>query len=279
MKHQEGFFDGFEKARTYYQCWMPEGEIKSVILIAHGLAEHSGRYMNLVNYFVPLGYAIYGLDHYGHGKSEGQMVYVKRFSHYIETLKIYFDMIRKWQPEKPIFLIGHSMGGLIAAAYLLKYQNELSGAILSGPGIKAPDNISSAVVYLGKVLSFITPKAGLIKLDANGVSRDRAIVEAYINDPWVYTGKITARLAAEMLKTMQSVTTNLSEITLPILIMQGGADSLVDPAGAQMLFDRVGSKDKNIKIYAGLYHEVFNEPEHAQVLGDVEKWLEARLNC
>jgi acylglycerol lipase len=142
MKHQEGFFDGFEGARTYYQCWNPENELKAILLIAHGLAEHSGRYMNVVNYFVPLEYAVYGLDHYGHGKSEGQMVYVKRFWHYIETLKIYFDMIRKWHPDKPIFLIGHSMGGLIAASYLLKYQHELSGAVLSGPGIKAPDNIS-----------------------------------------------------------------------------------------------------------------------------------------
>ncbi len=277
MKHQEGFFEGFEGARTYYQCWTPEGEAKAVLLIAHGLAEHSGRYMNVVNYFVPLGYAIYGLDHYGHGKSEGPRKYVKHFSHYIETLKIYFDMIRKWQPEKPIFLIGHSMGGLIATAYLLEYQNELSGAILSGPGIKVSDNISQLAIYVGKFISFIAPKAGVLKLDANGVCRDPEVVQAYIEDPLVYTGKITARLTAELFKTIQLVTPKLSQITLPIFIVQGGADSLVDPAGAQMIYDNVGSKDKDIKIYDGLYHEIFNEPEHAQVLGDDEKWIEARL--
>jgi alpha-beta hydrolase superfamily lysophospholipase len=115
-------------------------------------------------------------------------------------------------------------------------------------------------------------------LDANGVSRDPDVVKAYVNDPLVYIGKITARLAAELLKTIQLVAVKIPEITLPIFIVQGSADSLVDPAGAQMLFDRVGSKDKAIKIYDGLYHEVFNEPEHIQVLNDVKIWLEGHLN-
>jgi acylglycerol lipase len=278
MKHQEGFFDGFAGAKTYHQCWIPEGEIKAVLLIAHGLAEHSGRYINLVNHFLPLDYAVYGLDHYGHGKSDGTRIYVKRFQEYIETLKIYFDMIRKWRPEKQIFLIGHSMGGLIAASYLIKYQDGLSGAVLSGPGVKASDNVSSTVIILGKVLSIIAPKAGLVKLDANGVSRDPEVVQAYINDPLVYTGKITARLAAELLNTIHSVSAKLSDITLPIFIVQGGADSLVDPSGAQMLYNNVASKDKAIKIYDGLYHEIFNEPEHDRVLNDVRQWIEGHLD-
>jgi acylglycerol lipase len=109
------------------------------------------------------------------------------------------------------------------------------------------------------------------------VSRDPAVVQAYINDPLVYTGKITARLAAELLKTIRSVTARIPEIILPIFIVQGGADNLVDPAGAQMLCDRVGSKDKAIKTYDGLYHEIFNEPEHVQVLEDVAKWIDAHL--
>ncbi|MEA3441213.1 MAG: alpha/beta hydrolase [Chloroflexota bacterium] len=277
MKHQEGTFKGARDTNIYYQYWLPDGEPKAILLVVHGVAEHSGRYMNVVNHLVPAGYAVYGIDHIGHGKSDGERVYVERFQDYTKTLKIYFDMVRDWQPEKPIFLIGHSMGGLISGAYLLEHQDELTGAVLSGPSIKVPDNISQATIFVGNTLSVIMPKVGIIQLDAEGVSRDSAVVDAYVNDPLVYTGKISARLSAELLKTMQRVTEGAAEIRLPILIVQGDDDKLVDPSGAQLLYDSVASRDKTIKIYDGFYHEVFNEPEHEQVLSDVKMWLEAHL--
>lgn len=275
MKHQEGFFKGVRGADIYYQGWLPEGEPKAVLLIVHGLAEHSGRYENVVNHFVPLGYAIYGIDHLGHGKSDGKRVYVKRFNDYTNTLKAYFDKVRGSQPGKPIFLVGHSMGGLISAVYLLDHQAELAGAVLSGPAVKIPSNVTPATIFVGKILSALIPKSGLVALEADGVSRDPAVVQAYVNDPLVHRGKMTARLAAEMLKAMQTVSNQATRITLPILILQGSADRLVNPAGAQMLYDAVSSADKGIKIYDGFYHEVFNEPEHDKVLQDVEIWLEA----
>ncbi len=277
MKHQEGNFKGVRDAGIYYQCWLPEEEPKAVLLVVHGLAEHSGRYMNVVNRFVALGYAIYAIDHLGHGKSDGTRVYVDRFEDFTDTLKIFFDMMRKWQPGKPIFLVGHSMGALIGAVYLLDYQDELTGAVLSGPLAKIPASISSATIFAGKVFSKLMPKFGLIGLEADGVSRDPAVVQAYINDPLVYTGKTTARLGSELIKSMRHITAEAARITLPILFLQGGADKLVEPEGAQMLYDTVGSADKTIKNYDGLYHEVFNEPEHDQVLGDLEAWLENHL--
>jgi len=121
------------------------------------------------------------------------------------------------------------------------------------------------------------PKIGLIGLDAGGVSRDPSVVKAYVDDPLVHTGKTTARLAAEILRAMQRFPQEASRITLPILLLQGGEDRLVDPAGAQMLFETVGSSDKTLKIYEGLYHEIFNEPEKDQVLGDMEQWLVSHL--
>jgi len=275
MKHQEGYLKGVGVTDIYYQYWLPENEPEAILLVVHGLAEHSGRYMNVVNFLVPSGYAVYGIDHIGHGKSDGKKGYVQRFEDYTTTLKKYFDMVREWHPEKPIFLIGHSMGGLISAAYLLKYQDELTGAVLSGPGIKVPDTISQATIFAGNILSFIMPKAGLVQLDAEGVSRDPAVVDAYASDPLVYTGKITARLGAELLKAMKCVTEQAPKIRLPIMIVQGSDDKLVDPGGAQLLYDLVSSKDKTIKIYNGFYHEVFNEPEHELVLNDVKIWIEA----
>jgi alpha-beta hydrolase superfamily lysophospholipase len=277
MKQQEGFFKGIRDANIYYQSWVPESEPKAVLLIVCGLAEHSGRYMNVVNHFVPLGYAVYGIDHIGQGKSDGTRAYVRRFDDYTNTLKVYFDMICRWQPDKPIFLVGHSLGALIGAVYLLDHQAELAGAVLSGALVKVPGNVTSTTILLGKMLSALAPRFGLIVLDANGVSRDPAVVQAYISDPLVFRGKITARLGAEMLKAMQYVTGKASKITLPIMIVQGGADKLVDPAGAQMLYDRVSSTDKEIRIYDGFYHEVHNDPGHEKVLRDVERWLEAHL--
>jgi acylglycerol lipase len=277
MKHQEGTFKGVRDADIYYQYWLPEDEPKAVLLIVHGLAEHSGRYMNVVNHFVPLGYGVYGLDHLGHGRSDGTRVYVERFEDYTDTLKIYSDMVRQWQPDKPFFLVGHSMGGLIGALYLLDHQAELAGAVLSGPCVKVPDNVSPVTVLLGRLLSALMPRAELLGLEAEGVCRDPAVVEAYVNDPLVHTGKTTARLAAELLKAMARVTAEATRITLPILLVQGSADRLVDPHGAQMLYDTASSGDKQIEIYEGFYHEVFNEPEHNQVLRDVETWLEAHL--
>ena len=279
MKHQEGYLKGVRDTDIFYQYWLPEGEPKATLLVVHGVREHSGRYMNVVNHLVPSGYCVYGIDHIGHGKSDGERVYVERFQDYTKTLKKCFDMIREWQPERPIFLIGHSMGGLISTAFLLEHQDELSGAVLSAPSIKVSDNTSQAIIFVGKLLSIIMPKAGLIKLDAERVSRDPAVVNAYINDPLVYTGKITARLGAQILKTMQRVTEQAAKIKLPIMIVQGSDDKVVDPRGAQLFYDFVTSEDKTIKIYDGLYHEVFNEPEHEQVLNDVKTWLEAHLGA
>ena len=276
MKHIEGYFKGAGNINIYYQCWLPKNEPKAILLVVHGLAEHSGRYINIANHFVPMGYAVYGIDHIGHGKSDGKRVYIEQFQDYIQTIKIYFDMIRDWQTEKPIFMIGHSLGGLITTAYLLKYEKELSGAILSGPAIKMPD-ISQITIYTGKILSLILPRIGLLQLNPDGVSRDPAVIDTYINDPLVYTGKITARLGAEMLKNMQEVTKHASNIGLPIMIMQGSDDKLVNPDGAQLLYDLVASKDKTLKVYDGFYHELFNEPGHEQVINDIKIWLEAQL--
>ena len=277
MKHQEGFFKGVRDANIYFQSWLPESEPRAVLLIVHGLAEHSGRYRNVVDHFVPLGYAVYGIDHLGHGKSDGKRVYVERFNDYTNTLKVYFDMIHGWQPDKPIFLVGHSMGGLISAVYLLDHQAELAGAVLSGAAVKVPNNITPAILLVGKMLSALIPRYGLIGLDVDGVCRDPVVVQAYVSDPLVHTGKTTARLAAEMLKAMQTISGQAAKITLPIIIVQGSADKLIDPAGAQMLYDAVSSADKEIRIYDGLYHEVFNEPEHDKVLRDIEIWLEAHI--
>ncbi len=273
----EGFFEGVRGIRIYHQCWLPESEPEAVLMIVHGLGEHSGRYANLVNHFVPMGFAVYGMDHPGHGKSDGIRKYVERFEDFVDNVKSYFDEIQARHAGKPIFLVGHSMGGLIGAVYLLDHQAGLKGAIFSGPCVKIPGNVSPITVFIGKMLVALMPKIGFLKTAPEGVSRDPAVVQAYIDDPLVCKKKTTVRLAAEILKAMERVCSQAGKITLPMLILQGGADWIVDPAGAQMFFDLISSADKDLKIYDGLYHEVYNEPEHPRVLRDVEHWITARM--
>ncbi len=277
MIHAEGSFQTPKGAKIYYQHWQPESNPKAILFIVHGLAEHSRRYMNIVNYFVPRGYAVYGLDHIGHGKSDGTRVFIERFGDFTEPLKTYFDQIQGWHPGVPVFLVGHSLGGLIGSVYLLEHQDELKGAVLSAPAVKVSDTISPVTITIGKLLSGILPKAGLLALDATAISKDKAVVDAYLNDPLVYTGKVTARLAAEMLSAMQRVTAEANTIHLPILLLQGSEDRLVDPGGAKMLYEKARAADKTLKVYEGLFHEIFNEPEREQVLKDVEAWLETHL--
>ncbi len=277
MEHKEGVFNGIDNLELYHQCWLPEDKPEAVLLIVHGLGEHCGRYMNVVNHFVPKGFAVYGFDHPGHGKSHGTRVFINRFTDFIDNLKLFFDMVRQWQPGKKIFLVGHSMGGLITAEYLLKYQSELAGAVISAPAVKVPEDLSKIAIFAAKFLSKILPGTGIQQLEVQGVSSDPEVVQAYIDDPLVCNKKITARLAAELITAMESITRNAGKISLPLIILQGTADILVDPDGARMLYENAGSKDKIIKIYNGFFHEIFNEPDRSKALNDVETWLDKLL--
>jgi alpha-beta hydrolase superfamily lysophospholipase len=273
MKHREGKFKGLKNFSLYYQCWLPEVSPKAVLLVAHGLAEHSGRYKNLVNYFVPKGYAVYALDHRGHGKSDGVRCYVDRFSDYLADLKTFFDMVRKEHKGAKIFLVGHSMGATIAIAYAIEHQKELAGLIVSGASLVASSSVSPALLAMAGVISVLAPKMGVTVLDASAISRDKAVVDAYVNDPLVYRGKLPARMGAELAKMWKTLPEQMPEIKLPVLIMHGSADHLADPRGSKLLYERAGSKDKTLKLYDGFYHEIFNEPEHKRVMADVEAWL------
>jgi alpha-beta hydrolase superfamily lysophospholipase len=192
-------------------------------------------------------------------------------------VKTYFDIVKKQNPNAKIFLVGHSMGSTIAIAYAVEHQSELSGLIVSGTTLKAGNSINKASILMAKILSVLAPKMGVAALDANGISRDKAVVAAYINDPLVYTGKLRARWGTELLKTMEKLKSKISELSLPILIMHGSADRLSDPSSSKMVFDGVSSKEKTLKLYEGFYHEIFNDPERQQVFSDMEAWLKLHI--
>ena len=263
MKHREGFFKGVADFNLYYQCWLPDQNPVAVLLVAHGFAEHSGRYLNLVNYFVPKGYAVYALDHRGHGRSDGERVRIDKFTDYLKDLKTFFDLVRRENPEEKIFLVGHSMGAAISTAYVVRQQHELAGLILSGGGIVTPDMPPPPPRPVGK------------PLDTAFISRDPAVIAAYENDPLVFRGPIPEGSA--ITETRNQMPELVPQIKLPILIMAGNDPLVTDGLRSKALYERVGSKDKTLRLYHHLRHEIFNEPEYKEVLADMEDWLNNHL--
>jgi acylglycerol lipase len=277
MTHIEGTFKEPKGLNLFYQYWLPDEKPKAVLLIVHGMAEHSGRYMNIVNYFVPRGYAVCGFDYRGHGKSEGLRCYADRYSDYVSDVRAFFEIVHREYGNLKIFLLGHSFGATIAVAYAVQYQRDLAGLITSGAILKLGSSISPALKTVSRLISLLFPKIGLTVLDATAISRDKAVVDAYVNDPLVYRGKIPARTGVELLKAVDGLMSRIPKINLPIIIMHGTEDRLCNPEGSQMLYDLVGSPDKTLKLYKGFYHEIFNEPEHDKVMADVETWLSAHI--
>lgn len=277
MKHLEGSFTGYGDTSLYYQCWLPAGEPRAVLLVVHGLAEHSGRYMNLVNYFVPKGYAVYGFDQRGHGRSQGRRGYVGRFRYFVSDLVTFLGVVRRRHNDAKILIVGHSMGGTVATACAVEHQDGFDGLILSGVFLRVGADVSWGLITIARLLSLLLPQTGLYTIDASALSRDSAVVAAYVADPLVYCGKVRARLGAELVKMVKVLPSQIPRINLPILIMHGGADRLSPPEGSQILYERVGSKDKTLKLYRDFYHEIFNEPGNMQVFADMESWLAAHI--
>jgi acylglycerol lipase len=263
MIHADGFFKGLENHNIYFQKWSPEGRPKAVILIAHGYAEHSGRYMNVVNHFIPSGYLVYALDHRGHGKSEGSLDEISDFSIFVADLRKFFIIIREECSDENIFLIGHSMGSLISLLYSLEYQQELAGLVISGGGLPKQGDPP------------LPRRPANQPLDSSFLSHDPEVIRAYENDPLVYRGPIPQTIESGMIKGLKQLSMEVNKIELPVIIMAG--DGCTDGARSKNLYDSIGSKDKTLKRYPGLMHEIFNEPEYPLVMADLETWLEEHM--
>ncbi|GGC05683.1 monoacylglycerol lipase [Novosphingobium endophyticum] len=257
----------------FAQSWLPEGEPRDIVVLAHGFAEHSGRYGNLVERLVPAGYAVHAIDHRGHGRSGGERAMIDSMERVWTDLDRFVDAVRSRHTNARVKLLGHSMGGSIAFGYALRHPEKLSGLILSGPAMGAL--VSPVQHFILKMIAAIAPRAGTLALSPESVSRDPDVVSAYVADPLVTVGKVPARTAMELLDAARSYPARAEQMTLPLLVQHGGADIPVPPADNAALYAGIGSADKTIRIYDGLYHEIYNEPEHAAVLDDLVAWLEA----
>jgi acylglycerol lipase len=273
-----GSFRGARSRRIYWCCW-PVAASQSgrgLVVVVHGLGEHLGRYEQLAAALTSAGYYVWALDHHGHGHSDGPRGQL-RFDDAVSDLDQLVAMAREQHPELPLFLFGHSLGGGIALRYAMVHQDELDGLILSSP--LAVLDAGRGAALLVQVLGRLVPGLPTTKLDATAISRDPAVVERYKSDPLVSRRAVPAGTAREMLRHVRTLPRDADRITLPTLLLYGTADRLCPPRGAEMLAERLGSEDLTVYPYAGLYHEILNEPERELVLADMLAWLTAHASA
>jgi len=263
----------------YWRAWLPKKRpyARGSVVIAHGAGEHSGRYEAVADALVKAGYSVYALDHQGHGRSGGPRGLIRRLEMALVDLYQLVAGTAQKAGGRPPFLVGHSMGGTIATSFALQWPEQLAGLILSSPLLSLPD-VNPPQRLAIAVLSRVAPRLGVSKVDPSLVSRDPEQVEAYVDDPLVLHSGLPARTVGELVKAVRAFPKEAANLELPLLILSAGADRIVSPAGAAMLYERASSVDKTLKVYPGLYHEIFNEtePDRTQVIAEMIAWLDAR---
>ncbi|MET0524980.1 MAG: lysophospholipase [Nocardioides sp.] len=271
----EKSFTGVGGTNIVYDLYEPAGDPVGLILVAHGVAEHAGRYGHVADLLVGLGLRVAIPDHRGHGRSGGKRLLARDLSEFgadLETLRR-LELV----DGRPTYLLGHSMGGCIALDYALDHQGSLAALVLSAPAVLPGDDINPVLIKVAKVLGKVVPGLPGQKLSSASISRDPAVVAAYDADPLNYRGALSAGIGGAMLRAMESFPARLPSLELPLLVLSGTDDKIVNPEGARLVDRLAGSSDKTLKMYDGLYHEVFNEPEKELVLGDLSDWLKAHL--
>lgn len=273
----ERTFPGHGGVPIVYDVWKPAGELRAVVVLAHGYGEHARRYDHVAQRFGKAGLATYALDHRGHGRAGGKRVQVRHMKEFVSDYRELVRIAREENPDLKVIVLGHSMGGGIVFAYGVQHADDYDLMVLSGPAIAAHTGVSKAKAVIGKAIGSIFPNLPIETIDAEAVSRDPKVVADYKTDPLVYRGKVPAGIGKALLVVGEKMHLLAPGITAPLLVVHGEEDRLVSADGSRRLVEHVGSRDVELKVYPELFHEVFNEPERDQVLDDVVSWIQARL--
>lgn len=273
----ERTFAGHGGVPIVYDVWRPAGDVRAVVVLAHGYGEHARRYDHVAQRFGDAGLAMYALDHRGHGRAGGKRVRVRHMDEFVSDFGELVRIARAENPNLKVIVLGHSMGGGIVFAYGVQRADDYDLMVLSGPAIAAHNGVSKAKAFIGKAIGSIFPDLPIEAIDADAVSRDPQVVAEYKADPLVYRGKVPAGIGKALLVIGEKMHLLAPGITAPLLVVHGEDDRLVSAEGSRRLVEHVGSHDVELKVYPELFHEVFNEPERDRVLDDVIEWIQARL--
>lgn len=280
MQQVKGTLIGARSLRLVYASALPEGRPKALIVLVHGYGEHMGRYAHVVTALTGRGYVVYTIDHRGHGESDGPRANVERFAYFVDDVHQLVSRARAEHPELPLLMIGHSMGGLIAVHYALRHQSELAALVLSGPALQIGDDVSPVIKKLSRVIARVAPSLPVTpasKSPESVLSRDPVVQELFDSDPLCYTGKVRARMGYELMKAAEDGRARAAELRLPLLVMYGTHDKLVNPSGAKLVYERASSADKTIKAWDDCRHEIFNELEKDDVIALMVNWLDEHM--
>ncbi len=276
MKTYKKSFRSFDNSNIIYREWLVN-KAKANLVVVHGIGEHSNRYEHVVNHFTGAGLNVFTWDARGHGDSDGQRGFIESWEYFRKDIHEYFKAIKEQLGDKPVFLLGHSLGGLKTLDYLLHHGNEnIQGYICSAPAI-GKVGISPVLLALSKVLTNVTPRLSLdTGMDHSAISRDSRWLELTGVDK-LYHSRGTPRLAMEVIKAAEWVQSNTDKLNYPILAIHGTADKICDIGGTRQFMSNTTQNDKTTLEYEGGYHELFNDIERERVLSDVENWIAARL--
>jgi len=268
-------FEGVEGIRIFTREWQPTGEPRGVVVISHGLNAHSGLYEWAAQQFTSSGLAVYALDHRGRGNSGGERFFVKKFADWTEDLATFIDIVKEREPGLPVFLLGHSAGGVIACGYALQHQEKIAGLVCEDFAYRVP--VPDIVLAITKGISHIAPHARVFKLKNEDFSRDPAVVAAMNADPLIAGESQPSETMAELARADELLEKSFGRITLPVLILHGTADKVTLPGGSKEFYEKAGSRDKTLKLYDGYLHDLLADVGKQRVMADIQAWIDARV--
>jgi len=272
---REEDFAGLGGVRIHFRSWLPEGEPRAVVAICHGVNSHGGQHAWTAERLAANGFAVYAVDLRGRGRSEGERFYVEDVAEYVADIGGVIAIAKERHRGLPVYLLGHSAGGVTSCVYTLDHQDEIDGLICESFAfqVPAPGFVLTAI----KGLSHVAPRLGVLTLKMKDFSRDPVAVAALEADPLTKDETQPAATVAALVRADERLHDSFGEITLPVLILHGTEDHATVCRGSEFFHEHAGSADKTLKLYEGHYHDLLNDIGKEQVLADVLAWIEARL--
>ncbi len=271
----EGTFESIGGLNIFFRSWRPKARPRGVVAIVPGFNSHSAYYAWVAEQFVAGGLAVYAVDLRGRGKSDGERFYVERFADYVSDVASFVTLAKSREPDLPVFLLGHSAGGVVACVYTIEHHAELAGLICESFAFQVPAPDFALAVLKG--LSHIAPHAHVLHLKNEDFSRDPKAVAAMNADPLIAHETQPTQTVAAMVRADERLRKEFPLITLPVLILHGTLDKATKPSGSQLFYDTVGSTDKMLKLYDGHFHDLLNDLDKEVVMADINRWIDARL--
>lgn len=272
---KEETFTGVGNLNIFFRSWRPTAKARGVVVIVHGFNSHSGQYLWVADQLVARGLSVYALDQRGRGKSDGERFYVEKFQDYVTDVATFVTLAKSREPNLPVFVLGHSAGGVVSCLYAADHQADIAGLICESFAFEVPAPDFALAVLRG--LSHLAPHAHVLRLKNEDFSRDPDVVKSMNADPLIAHETQPTQTVAEMVRADERLKAAFPRMALPLLILHGTADKATKPSGSQHFYEKAGSKDKLLKLYEGHFHDLLNDVDKEIVMKDIQSWLDAHL--